>query len=350
MALDCVHLRVRLAVSQGRWGAGAANLLRAAIKVALLTHQGEVAMALLEPMRHAQAKGQAVKHSIAQAQASVVQPASNVDCAGLMVVVTPNPSDDPRVQQLDLKLLGDAYLWAGRVLMGLQTTLSNGFGTVTGHNSETLIAVIQSVDVWQVGSPTPSGGQWCRLALGAALLMPQTLAAYAAPGNQIAMSQAVSGGGMAAALDLPVDLSGTLELRSTSPWIWRKAGRMMAEPPQLSDVLALCQARLARALRVWGQPAATRSAVPLALFDDPLAIQSQRLHANWQHLRTQLAANTRTRGAARKPSVHEGCQGRLLFDVCLTVAVLDCLYWGVFLHVGQQTAVGKGGFELRLKA
>jgi hypothetical protein len=370
--LDCVHLRVTLQLSHGSLGAHSGGLIRAAIKDALLANQGMQAMALLEPMKHAARLEQQTKGKLAK---------TNVDCSGL-IVVCPRPTPAQRLAApsefiVDLKFLGQASAWAGVVLMGLQTSLAHGWGArdgvqassgATGLDSAASVpvrGVIHWVSAWGIdatleghaqGARTLTG-QWHTVELAQLLLMPNALASFAAPGHWLAMSQAAfSWPALEGALPHRAR-TGRLLLRTTSPWLRLEGDSFIYSAPALSDVMVLTCQRLERALLAWGhapEPLANRDlkhlvTEPLTLSDWPAITRAQCTQANWARQRprsgTRFDSMLKEKSKA-KSMIYQGCEGELVFACRASQGLIETLFWGVFLHVGQQTSVGKGGFHL----
>ncbi len=276
-------------------GPDAPELWRAVIKDGLLATRPEQALALLEPMR---ARGQA----------------SNVDCCGLVIECR----DQERGARLFLKFLGSAYDFAPACLLAL----AHGLGTGIGRQK--VVGSVLGIQAWQ-------GDQWHDIAMP---LAGADLARWRADPALLAGFKGEAFGGCSA-----TDQQHVLQVLTRTRWLWRQQGKPVTRVPGLTDVLTLVAQRVERFDLVWGR--AERSLWEGSL-DAVLrtACEIKPIKQNWRPVRRKVGG--------QYPS--HGHVGRLVFEGCVSVDLLYWLFAGSFLHVGQQTAIGLGGYDLMLDA
>lgn len=292
----CLWLAVDVGFEKGVvTGSDASELWRAVIKDGLLATRPEQALALLEPMR---ARGRV----------------SNVDCCGLVIECR----DQERGARLFLKFLGRAYDFAPACLLALAHGLGAGIGR------QKVVGSLLGIHAWQ-------GGQWHEIAMpltGAELERwradPAVLAGF---NREVLVSCSATG------------VQHVLQVLTRTRWLWRHQGKPVTRAPELTDVLTLVAQRVERFDLVWGR--AQRS-LWVGSLDAVLreASEIKPIEHNWRPVRRKVGG--------QYPS--HGHVGRLVFEGCVSAKLMYWLYAGSFLHVGQQTAIGLGGYGLALEA
>lgn len=288
----CLWLAVDIGFDKGAvTGSDAAELWRAVIKDGLLTTRPEQALALLEPMR---ASGQV----------------SNMDCCGVLIECR----DQEHGARLFLKFLGRAYDFAPACLLALAHGLSVGIGR------QKVVGSVLGVHAW--GSEG-----WQEIAVP---LISAELERWRADPALLAGFK-----GKALESCLVTHPQHVLQVLTRSRWLWRQQGKPVARVPELADVLTLVAHRVERFDWVWGR---AERALWADSLDAPLrqARQIKRIAHNWHPVRRKVGG--------QYPS--HGYTGRLVFEGCVSVDLMYWLYAGSFLHVGQQTAIGLGGYDL----
>ncbi len=276
-------------------GPDASELWRAVIKGGLLATRPEKAPALLEPMR---AKGQA----------------SNVDCCGLVI----ESRDQEHGARLFLKFLGRAYDFAPACLLALAHELGAGIG------QKRVMGSVLGIQAWQ-------GDQWHEISMP---LVSAELARWRADPAVLAGFKSEAIVGCSA-----TDQKQVLQVLTRTRWLWHQQGKPVTRVPALADVLTLVAQRVVRFDLVWGR--ADRSLWAGSL-DAAMctAHEIKPIEQNWRPVRRKVGG--------KYPS--HGHLGRVVFEGCVSVDLMYWLYAGSFLHVGQQTAIGLGGYDLVLDA
>lgn len=293
----CLWLAVDVGFERGMVsGPDASELWRAVIKDGLLATRPEQAMALLEPMR---AGGQA----------------SNVDCCGVVIECR----DQKHGARLFLKFLGRAYDFAPASLLAL------AYGLGVGIGRQKVVGSVLGVQAWQ-------GEQWHEIPMP---LAGTELERWRAdPAFLVGFRTETFGGRPASE---PQHVLQVLQVLTRTRWLWRQQGKSVTRVPELADVLALVAQRAERFDLVWGRANQSHWAGSL---DDALSMANavRLIEKDWQPVRRKVGG--------QYPS--HGYEGRLVFDGCGGVDLMYWLYAGSFLHVGQQTAIGLGGYDLVL--
>ncbi len=286
----CLWVAVDVVFDQGRIsGRDAPELWRAVIKDALLASRPDEAMHLLEPMR---ARGLG----------------GNVDCPGLVIECR----DRDGGARLFLKFLGSAFVFAPACLLALEVSLRSGVGR------QGVRGAVQGFQVWH-------GDAWCDvpMPLRASDLQPWR----ACPANLGGFVPQPHEGSQQA----------VLRLQTRSRWVWRKQGALVSEPPDLSDVLHLIGQRVERFQRAWGDTQDDAWVASLAQAKQ-VALGCARTGHAWRALHRKVGG--------QYPG--HGHQGFLHFEGVVPQVLLYWLHVGSFLHVGQQTSIGLGGYEVAL--
>lgn len=292
----CLWLAVDVGFEKGVVsGPDASELWRAVIKDGLLATRPDQALALLEPMR-------------------AIGSASNVDCCGVVIECR----DQERGARLFLKFLGRAYDFAPACLLAL------GHGLGAGIGRQKLAGSVLGIQAWQ-------GDQWHEIAMP---LASAELKRWRADPALLAGFKVEAVGGCSA-----TDQKLVLQVLTRTRWLWHQQGKPVTRVPGLTDVLTLVAQRVERFDLVWG-----RAERPLwaGSLDAVLrkACDFKSIEQNWRPVRRKVGG--------RYPS--HGHVGRLVFEGGVGVDLMYWLYAGSFLHVGQQTAIGLGGYDLVLEA
>lgn len=288
----CLWLAVDVVFEQGRIsGRDAPELWRAVIKDALLASRPEQAMHLLEPMR---SRGLG----------------THVDCPGLVIECR----DHENGARLFLKFLGSAYAFAPACLLALEVSLRSGVGR------QSVRGAVQGFQVWH-------GNAWrdVPMPLRASDLQPWRACPAVLTGFMPQPDVAQQ--------------HGVLQVQSRSRWVWRKHGVLVSAPPDLSDVLHLIGQRVERFLLAWGDPQDVSWRASLAHAQE-MAQGLRRVGHSWRVWHRKVGG--------KYPG--HGHQGALHFEGALPDGLLFWLHVGSFLHVGQQTSIGLGGYALSLVA
>lgn len=286
----CLWLAVDVVFAQGRIsGRDAPELWRAVIKDSLLASRPDEAMDLLEPMRSRGLSG-------------------NVDCPGLVIECR----DRDGGARLFLKFLGSAYVFAPACLLALEVSLRSGVGR------QGVRGAVQGFQVWRDDA-------WCDvpMPLRASDLQPW-LACPATLGGFVPQPDGAP-------------QPSVLHLQTRSRWVWRKQGALVSAPPDLSDVLHLIGQRVERFQLAWGDVQGDDWAASLAQAKAS-AFELTRTDNSWRALHRKVGG--------QYPG--HGHQGFLHFEGVVPEVLLYWLHVGSFLHVGQQTSIGLGGYELVL--
>ena len=288
----CLWLAVDVGFSQGTVsGRNAAEFWRAAIKKGLLASRPAEAMQLLEPLK---TKGLA----------------TNVDCPGLVVEC------QERLQgvRVLLKFLGHAHRFAPLCLLALESELRQGIG------QPMVLGSIVGISAWHKG-------EWVGIA------MPLTAAELDKWRDDPAVLAEPD------SPCLPVAQYGVLRLTTRTRWVLRQQETSEKHVPNLAEVIALVAQRMERFMLAWGgtpNPVLTAT-LEVAL---RLAVGFMPTEQCWQATKRMVAG--------RYPS--HGYVGQLNFVGEVSDELLYLLYAGSFLHVGQQTAIGLGGYAVEFEA
>ena len=271
-------------------GRDAPELWRAVIKDGLLATRAERAMLLLEPLR---AQGEP----------------TNVDCPGLVIECR----DVSRgVARVFLKFLGEAYAFAPACLLALEAGLRQGVGLAKLSGS------IFGIHVWH-------GGDWVEVPMP---LLSSQLQHWRDDPAVLAGYRTDVGG-----------LNGQqlLVLQTRSRWVWRQKGQWVVQAPQLLEVLHMIEQRVERFVRAWGGGEVTQcdASIERAM---QTASQCRLVDQDWGQVRREVGGRYQS----------HGCQGRLCYEGPMTRELLYWLHVGSFLHIGQQAAIGLGGYDLAL--
>lgn len=288
---DCLWMAVDVRFDEmAIHGRDAPELWRAVIKDGLLATRAERAMLLLEPLRS-------------------LDETSNVDCPGLVI----ESRDVARgLARVFLKFLGEAYAFAPACLLALESGLRQGVGL------DRLLGTVSAIHVWH-------GGDW--------VAIPMPLSATEL--HRWRADPAVLAGYEANAR--PSGEQGGLVLQTRSRWVWRQKGQWVVQAPQLSEVLSLVEQRVQRFQRAWGGGKSAQSDATLR--DAAQAASHWRLaDKDWRPVQRKVGGRYQS----------HGCQGHLRYEGPTSDALLYWLYVGSYLHVGQQTAIGLGGYDLAL--
>lgn len=292
----CLWLAVDVGFERGVVsGPDAAELWRAVIKDGLLATRPERALALLEPMR---ARGRAL----------------NVDCCGVVIECR----DQERGARLFLKFLGRAYDFAPACLLALAHGLGAGIGR------QKVVGSVLGIQAWQ-------GDQWHEIAMP---LAGAELERWRADPAVLAGFKGEAFGDC-----LATDQQHVLQVLTRTRWLWRQQGKPVTRAPGLADVLALVAQRVERFDLVWGRVERSLWAGSLDAVLR-MACEIKPIEQNWCLVRRKVGG--------QYPS--HGHLGRLVFEGVPSVDLMYWLYAGSFLHVGQQTAIGLGGYDLVLDA
>lgn len=284
----CLWLAVDVQFTQGViTGPNAPELWRAVIKDGLLATRPDEAMQLLEPMR-------------------VRGLRTNVDCSGLVIECR----DRPVGVRLFLKFLGKAYAYAPACLLALEARLRGGVGR------QNVLGKVSGLQAWR------SNG-WVDIS------MPLSAAEL----DQWRADPAVLAGYVDTVLAQPE--AGVVRLYTRTRWVRRRQGVLVAQAPSLVDVVGLIAQRVERFDLFWGSASSAVWAAPLD--------EAMRIAAGFQA--TEAIWRQAHRSVGGKYPGH-GYFGSLGFDGKATDQLLYWLQVGSFLHIGQQTAIGQGGYEV----
>ena len=311
--LPCVWLAADVQFARGHISGGdAPELWRGTIKNELGLHRPHQVGLLLEPMKHR--------------VGAELGRGCNMDCPGLILeseslAGQPGEVMQPPAMRVHLKFLGSSMEHAVPALLALQSGLSKGVGKR---------GVVGTLTAWHARRD----GGWLSIPIPMRASDLQPFADEpSALANGVGPIQAFRGGP-------PVR---TIVVRTTSRWIWRKARQLVSTPPQLTDVLDLVEARVRRVVAVWGEPGRVGAAAEG--WECPPGLQREAQGAaladcHWA-LRPRLQRNA-------YPS--DGCEGHLSYVGHFSPALIELLQAGSFLHVGQQTAIGLGGYAVEIGA
>jgi hypothetical protein len=271
-------------------GRDAPELWRAVIKDGLLATRSERAMLLLEPLRM---QGET----------------SNVDCPGLVIECRDLARGFSRVF---FKFLGEAYTYAPACLLALEAALRQGVGQEMLSGTMSVIHVMHEGD-WVVVPMPLIASELQRWRAD-----PAVLAGYRG-------SEKFTG----------MQAQARLMLQTRSRLIWRQKGQWVVQAPSLLDVLHLVEQRVCRFERAWGE-----SDLPQVRDSLQKAVESAGQYRladkDWQPVQRKVGGRYQS----------HGCQGHLRYEGPMSEELLYWLYVGSFLHIGQQTAIGLGGYEL----
>jgi hypothetical protein len=300
----CLWLAVDVSFDAGVVnGPDAPELWRAVIKDGLLATRPDKASALLEPMRAKQDQGQK----------------SNVDCSGLVI----ESRDQERGARLFLKFLGQAYRFAPACLLALQHGLTRGIGRQSVKGS------VLGFQAWQ-------GERWHDIDMP---LRETDLERWRADPAVLAGFGGDAFAGSTGVVANCAYEKRVLHVITRTRWLWRQQGKVVSRAPDLADVLALVNQRVERFDGVWGRNDRLLWAASFALAQTQ-AGAVQRLGHDWSGVRRKVGG--------KYPS--HGHMGSLVFEGGWDTDLLYWLYAGSFLHVGQQTAIGLGGYGLKFDA
>lgn len=216
-----------------------------------------------------------------------------------------------------LKFLGDAWRDSLLCIQALQTALSFGVGRQMVTGGVTALAFFDG-QLWQpVAIPlrVEEMRGWCR--------SPQLfsgLPSWNDDSNAPATTQWV--------------------LRTLSRWLWKSDGRLVRRVPDWADVLNLVEQRLWRVGEAWGGESWATVAA-----DWRSKLQACRSDIGaFRRIDSSWSIQRRVVGEKKYPS--HGTSGWVRYEGKLTEDVWELLRIGSFLHVGQQTSIGLGGFTL----
>jgi CRISPR-associated endoribonuclease Cas6 len=286
---DCLWMAVDIRFDEKAIrGRDAPELWRAVIKDGLLASRSDRAMVLLEPLR-------------------VQGEATNVDCPGLVIECRDLGKGFSRVF---FKFLGKAYTYAPACLLALEAGLRQGVGQERLSGTTSTIHVMNEGD-WVVIPMPLIASELQRWRAN-----PAVLAGYRA-------SDSTSKRPM------------RLVLQTRSRWVWRQKGQWVRKAPLLSDVLHLVEQRLNRFERAWGGDVSSQGSESLQVAIES-ASQFRLANEDWGPVQRRVGGRYQS----------HGCQGRLSYEGPMSEELLYWLFVGSFLHIGQQTAIGLGGYEL----
>lgn len=293
IAPRCIWLAAEPVFAHGAiTGDHAAELWRAVIKDELRARNPQVAVRLLEPLRHRNAH-------------------TNVDCPGLVLEY------DDRVQppRVLLKFLGRAVEFAPAVLLAMRTALQAGVG-----EARRIVGDIGALHAWGDGGWQPIGMP----------VVAQDLERWRAEPSALADTQAskdIIGPGPGRHVD-------AVRIVMRSRLNWRRNGELVTHPPQMVDWVHLVADRIER--------------VGLAWADDPSAVRRRldvaRLLEMAQAIRLTECRWKMKHRSQRGEYPSHGMAGWLRYEGAVAPALMRWLHAGSFLHVGQQTAIGLGGY------
>lgn len=286
---NSLWLAVDVQFSHGRIsGRDAPELWRAVIKDGLLASRPIDAMQLLEPLR---TRGLG----------------ANVDCPGWVIECRDRPSGS----RIFLKFLGSAFRFAPACLLALENGLRQGVGQ---HRVE---GSLQGLQAWQ-------DDEWHDIAMP--LLATQLHSWLACPATLAGFKT----------LALPLkQMPGTLTLNTRSRWVWRKQGQLVSAPPELVDVIELVERRVERFQLAWGD-------MSTDFWRDAIK-EARRCSTEFKSVKNAWQKSHRHVGGKYPGHGHHGF---VTYEGSASEALLFCLHVGSFLHVGQQTSIGLGGYAM----
>lgn len=279
----CLWLAADVAFSHGTVeGVHAPEVWRAAIKDEMLRLFPDRAAMLLQPVR-TRAQG------------------ANFDCPGLVIECARAPAS-----RLLLKFLGQASGHAQAVLISLESALAQGIGKRAVTGTVTVLSARRGRAWHPVGVPTRAG------ALDDFLLDPVDLSELG-----------------------PRNGARRLRVQTRSRCMLTAGGKLLRQTPTPETFIRFATERINRVAQVWGSdtpPLAPNTVEEL----NERARASTLIHATWKRvLRTQ-----------RETYPSHGFVGAMVLEVDADDALANALAAGGFFHIGQQSSIGLGGYDV----
>ncbi len=238
---------------------------------------------------------------------------TNFECGGLLVCQ--GRGEQNGSHGLELKFLGEAARFAPRVIHALATRLSAGPGVGSGMVRGRLVALHAFSGGGWIARPLPFAND--ESAFESYRAVPAALGGWAvagAPGKRPTVR---------------------ITLRTTSRWILRSKGKLAESPPSFGELVKLAAERVARVEAAWGNAGVDKAA---SLRGDETA---ELVECHWRRENRILK---RAKPDERYSAA--GFAGSLTYSGAVSDTTRELLHAASFLHIGQRTSLGLGGFSI----
>lgn len=234
---------------------------------------------------------------------------SHIDCPGIVIETEIHGG----FTRIHLKFLGSAARFSAACLLAFESKLRSGVGrqAVTGF--------IAAINIW-------NGQKWKEISM---------------PVVATDLDSWRSNPAFLTGFDLsavPSMRKGTLRISTRTHWMVRSQGKVVRSAPDLVQILKMVEQRSMRVESAWGNADKNTIATSI-LAATKASILLCSLEQSWQFVRTAVAG--------KYPS--DGSRGHLIFDGEVSSEILYWLHAGSFWHIGQQTALGLGGYAVDFK-